>query len=213
MNILLSKRQYRILIENTQEFDETFEMPDIENADLEFPDVKKTYEEMKIAGSNYTLIWENKLKIDNYYDVAFKNYKLNFILINLYTTEGELIMIFRVKEFKKGHMVKYISVNKNYRGSGLGKKMYLNFVDYTRKPLYGDVTQTEHSKYAIWYKLFKEYPDRVKGYVKGKTYDLRTIRGVMMMGNRAVYEKDYNIDDLTSTDSTILLVLEPKTNN
>jgi hypothetical protein len=217
MNVILSEKQLKFLIENHDEFKEIYDIEDMEDIDDDFKlklqntdKSRRAIDELIRLGFRYHLLWENELNIDEFTDMAFKNDTFNVTLVYLYDNENNIVLKLKLGDYRDGFIVNYVEVNPKYKGRGLSLKTYLKFSEKIKKPLYSGLSQTQHSKFAIWENLYKNYPHRVMAYINGKKYPIYKVKDELMSNNKNVYDNPNKQKYTDTISDTIHLVLMPE---
>lgn len=198
MNILITESQYKLLLERHQEFDE-IRINKNGSRNVSHLDKIDTIRNIKLRNKFSKLLWENKLNIQNFNDIAFDNYD-NLIKIYLYDNNGKVIFFLMLTKEEYGYAVAGVASHIDVAGMGLGQKVYIKFVNEFQTPLFSDKLQTYSSKYGIWEKLYQKIPSKI-GCVKGQSfYGVEMKDGELMCNGEPVY---------SYTDNDILLILYP----
>ena len=135
------------------------------------------------------------------------NYKL-FVL----NEEHIPILYLGFNNFLDGFKIGTISSTQESRGKQLGVKIYVGISKEYKKPIYSDSTQTEASRFAIWDKLIKSFPNNVVGFDQKTNQDLKLdfINGEpMALDNQPIYVTKKHLTKFNDWDRTRLLKLTP----
>ena len=135
------------------------------------------------------------------------NYKL-FVL----NEEHIPILYLGFNNFLDGFKIGTISSTQESRGKQLGVKIYEGIRKEYKKPIYSDSTQTEASRFAIWDKLIKSFPNNVVGFDQKTNQDLKLdfINGEpMALDNQPIYVTKKHLTKFNDLDRTRLLKLTP----
>jgi hypothetical protein len=218
MRILLSKRQYNILIESEdkEEFVEidiakdigrldTKTMPHIEDvdSDTEF-NIQQHFnantrdriihnigkKTRRILGNK--VIWRDKLNLDDYNDIAYvKVNNPEQIYIDLYTDDNQIAMSLKMRRLLDGYQITWSTVTKMAEGKRLAARCYVRLSEVIDLPIYSDSSQTEDSRYGIWYKLYEMHKKRLRVLVNKKEYKIKMVGNEMTYGNdKKVYSNE-----------------------
>lgn len=231
MKIIISDKQLLSLLESyhKQEFEEidligdmerrSFKIPAVSdiNPDIDF-DVQKHYDDNTrktfqknigtIKSFSQKILWQNKLNIDDYNDIGFVELNdMNRIKIRLYDDNFDMVLAMTIKRYKNGYQIASTITSDLGAGKKIAFRTYVKLSQYIKKPIYSDTTQSNGSRYGIWYKLYNVFPNKVFTVYDDELYPIKMIDGEMFFGdyNKKVYnDKNYN-----SLDQTPLLVLLP----
>jgi|TARA_R110000803_G_scaffold34223_1_gene74835 predicted RNA methylase len=135
------------------------------------------------------------------------NYKL-FV----FNEEQTPILYLGFNDFLDGFKIGTISSIQESRGKGLAIKIYVGISKEYKKPIYSDSTQTEASRFAIWDKLIKSFPNNVVGFNQKTNQDLKldfTNGEPMALGNQSIYVTKKHLTKFSDWDRTRLLKLTP----
>jgi hypothetical protein len=135
------------------------------------------------------------------------NYKL-FILNEKLTP----ILYLGFYDYLDGFKVGTISSTLESRGKELGYKIYVGLSKKFKKPIYSDSTQTELSRFGIWQKLIKNYPDNVVGFNQKTKKDLKLSfkNGEINVNDKEpIYVTKKHLTKFNDWDRTRLLKLNP----
>jgi hypothetical protein len=156
----------------------------------------------KYGAMSSKILWRNMLNIENFNDVAYiQVYQSDKINVVVFDENSKIVIKIFMGFFLDGYQIRYTHVSSKYSGKKYGLKTYLKIVDYTKKPLYSDYTQSPESRYAIWYKLYQMFPNRVVVFIEGETHPIKMIDNemyydVMVNGEKKSYKVYYNENEI-----------------
>ena len=173
----------------------------------------------KIINHSFEDIKKNGKKIGSI-DIGYKNEiydsgkpKLsdNYKLF-IFNKEHIPILYLGFNNFLDGYKIGTISSTQESRGKQLGVKIYVGISKKYKKPIYSDSTQTEASRFAIWGKLIKSYPNNVVGFDQKTKKDLKLDfknGEPIALGNQPIYVTKKHLTKFSDWDRTRLLKLTP----
>jgi hypothetical protein len=230
MKVIISDKQLLSLLESyhKQEFEEidligdmerrSFKIPAVSdiNPDIDF-DVQKHYDDntrktfQKNIGTKKSfsqkILWQNELNIDDYNDIGFVELNdMNRIKIRLYDDNFDMVLAMTIERYMDGYQVVATITSDLGAGKKIAFRTYVKLSQYIKKPLYSDSTQTNGSKYGIWYKLFNVFQNKVFAVYENERYPIKMVNGEMTFSDNKKVYRDSDDDDF---DETPLLVLLP----
>ena len=167
-----------------------------------FEDIKKNGKKIGSIDIGYT---------NEIYDSGRPELSDNYKLF-VFNEEQTPILYLGFNDFLDGFKIGTISSIQESRGKGLAIKIYVGISKEYKKPIYSDSTQTEASRFAIWDKLIKSFPNNVVGFNQKTNQDLKldfTNGEPMALGNQSIYVTKKHLTKFSDWDRTRLLKLTP----
>jgi hypothetical protein len=115
-------------------------------------------------------------------------------------------------DYLDGFKIGTISSTLESRGKELAFKIYVGLSKKFKKPIYSDSTQTESSRFGIWQKLIKTFPNNVVGFDQKNKEDLKLSfknGEINVKDKEPIYVTKKQLNKFNDWDRTRLLKLKP----